>query len=181
MIWITSVRRYDLFSWPFVGRHTEIAIFITQTTIDSIKQNSHALTEWGLDHTPSFTEEISTVENRYKLSLSHHQDNKLYDGRSRIWLNGRTYHLLSGLIRSIWFHTVLPLCVRELIVCIRQVNHINYDIQQQQRMLSTLFVINLAIIQSYLLTSSGSNMFQEEELALKHETNAFALKYVVFR
>lgn len=70
MIWITSVRRYDLFSWPFVGRHTEIAIFITQTTIDSIKRNSHALTEWGLDHTPSFTEEISTVENRYKLSLS---------------------------------------------------------------------------------------------------------------
>lgn len=76
---------------------------------------------------------------------------------------------------------MLPLCVRELIVCIRQVNHINYDIQQQQRMLSTLFVINLAIIRSYLLTSSGSNMFQEEELALKHETNAFALKYVVFR
>lgn len=179
MIWITSVRRYDLYSWPFVGRHTEIAIFITQTTIDSIEQNSHALTEWGLDHTPSFTEEISTVENRYKLSLSHHQDNKLYDGRSRIWLNGRAYHSLSGLIRSIWFHTVLPLCVRELIVCTRQVNHINYDIQQQQRMLSILFVINLAIIRSYLLTSSGSE--EEEKLALKHETNAFALKYVVFR
>lgn len=74
---------------------------------------------------------------------------------------------------------MLPLCVQELIVCIRQVNHINYDIQQQQRMLSILFVINLAIIRSFLLTSSGSE--EEEKLALKHETNASALKYVVFR